>query len=229
MSSQITTITFFRFKGWKAKLWGFGSMQYMRKPLARIPGQQFYKLMGTGKKNFNPRPDWEVYTVLQVWDHESAANDFFSNSQIIRQYQQNAAECWTIYLKNITVKGTWGAQNPFEISENLDPGNQYIAAITRATIKTSKLRTFWKFVPTSRSGLENNTGLLYTKGIGEIPIKNMATFSIWQNLEALQKYAYSKQGNHRKAITKTHEIQWYSEELFSRFQPYKSVGSWGKV
>jgi heme-degrading monooxygenase HmoA len=52
----------------------------------------------------------------------------------------------------------------------------------------------------------------------------MATFSLWKDFESVKQFAYSKQ--HKEAIKKTREYEWYSEELFSRFQPYKSSGTW---
>ena len=34
---------------------------------------------------------------------------------------------------------------------------------------------------------------------------------------------------HKEAIKRTHRIDWYKEEMFARFQPYKSTGLWGGV
>ena len=53
----------------------------------------------------------------------------------------------------------------------------------------------------------------------------MATFSIWKNMEALKKFAYQSEA-HKVAIQKTRELDWYSEEMFCRFQPYQSLGTW---
>jgi hypothetical protein len=52
----------------------------------------------------------------------------------------------------------------------------------------------------------------------------MATFSLWKDFESVKQFAY-KSKQHKEAI-KTREYEWYSEELFSRFQPYKSSGTW---
>jgi hypothetical protein len=53
----------------------------------------------------------------------------------------------------------------------------------------------------------------------------MATFSLWKDFESVKQFAY-KSKQHKEAIKKTREYEWYSEELFSRFQPYKSSGTW---
>jgi hypothetical protein len=67
--------------------------------------------------------------------------------------------------------------------------------------------------------------LIYTKGIGEAPLVQMATFSIWESLDALKNFAYTSP-EHKEAIRKTRQIDWYKEEMFARFQPYQSTGVW---
>ena len=140
-------------------------------------------------------------------------------------YRGKVEETLTLYLKTIKVKGEWVGKNPFPKNQNLDPNNKYLAVITRATIKSKFLFRFWKYVPNSQKGLMQNPGLLYTTGIGEVPFRNMATFSIWKDRESLKAFAYTAV-EHKKAITLTHTLKWYKEELFARFQPYKVEGQW---
>jgi len=224
---SITTLTFFRFPNLRSKLWAFGQMQSAHFFLAKCKGLNFYKLMGSGRDvGFSLFPDWGVYALLGVWESEQAANDFFNHSAIYKHYQKMSSEQWTIFMKPIQTKGLWSGANPFTPSLTLDANNPLIAVITRATIKTNKLLKFWRFVPTSQMPIQRGCeGLIYTKGIGEVPIVQMATFSVWENLDALKKYAYSS-AEHREAIKKTHQIDWYKEEMFTRFQPFKTMGTW---
>jgi hypothetical protein len=67
-----------------------------------------------------------------------------------------------------------------------------------------------------------NPDLLYTKGIGEVPIIQMATFSLWKNMDAILNFAY-KNEYHKKAIALTKSYNWYKEEMFSRFIVYNSI------
>lgn len=201
-------------------------MQFAHPHLQKVDGQVFYKLMGSGKGlGFNPFPDWGVYSLLQIWEDESKANQFFDQSKLVQKYQKHTTEIWTLYLRNITASGEWSGGNPFQKHPDLDPDNPKVAVITRATIKLGKLFHFWKYVPTSQQPLSDNEGLLYTKGIGEVPIIQMATFSLWKDLESIKKFAYQSK-EHQVAIQKTRKLNWYKEELFARFQPYKSVGMW---
>lgn len=225
MSQQITTISFFKFASLSNKFWGFKMMQFAHKDLTEVNGCRFYRLMGSGKgRGFNPLPDWSVYCLLQVWESETDAHTFFSSSDLIKQYNNHTDELFTLYMKNISAGGTWVGKNPFEKATDLDP-NLPIAVITRATIKLNWLFRFWKYVPTSQEALDGNEGLIYTKGVGEVPIVQMATFSLWKDFESVKQFAY-KSKQHKEAIRRTRKNEWYKEELFSRFQPYKSTGTW---
>ena len=225
MSEQITSITFFKFSSLVHKIWAFFMMLFAHNYLSRTEGLSFYRLMGSGKgKGFNPLPDWSTYSLLQVWDNQEEADIFFNSSSLIQMYKSHTKEIFTLYMKNISAGGTWVGKNPFEKGTDLDT-NLPIAIITRATIKWNWLFRFWKYVPTSEQGLEGNKGLIYTKGVGEVPVVQMATFSLWKNFDAVKQFAYNSK-QHKEAIKKTRKNEWYKEELFSRFQPYKSEGTW---
>jgi len=225
MSKQITTISFFKFSTLHNKVWGFVMMLLAHNDLYKVKGLSFYRLMGSGKgRGFNPFPDWSVYSLLQVWESEEDANEFFRSSNLIDKYKSHTQESYTLYMKNIASVGTWISKAPFEKGTNLD-SNLPIAIITRATIKWHWLFRFWKYVPTSQEPLDGNKGLIYTKGIGEVPVVQMATFSLWKNFDAVKEFAYNSK-QHKEAIRKTRKNEWYKEELFSRFHPYKSLGSW---
>lgn len=224
VSKQVTTLRFFRFSGW-AKWWAFGMMQFAHRPLKKVQGQQFYKLMGSGKQAFNPWPDYTTYALLQVWDSDEDARRFHAQAEIANRYIRKCDGTWTLYMKNVISRGLWDKKNPFEKSSSLDENNPLLTVITRATIKLSLLRRFWKHVPYSQEGMDQYKELRYTKGIGEIPFTQMATFSVWESVDGLNAFAY-QQKNHVSAIKLTRELNWYKEELFSRFQPYDTEGNW---
>ena len=102
----------------------------------------------------------------------------------------------------------------------------FIRVGCKQPVDCCKLLKFWRFVPISQLPIELGCeGLIYTKGVGEVPIVQMATFSVWENVDLLKKYAYNS-SEHREAIKKTHQIDWYKEEMFARFVPYKIEGMW---
>lgn len=227
--NQISTITFFRFDSLTARTWAFAKIAGPQRGLRAAPGQVFYKLMGSGRgRGFHPLPDWSVYGLLQVWEREVDADAFLAGSRLMQQYRQRAAETCTFFLKNLRAKGAWSGSNPFVPHPAPDPDNPLRAVITRATIKPSCLKKFWSYVPLSEQRLDKRPGLIFAKGVGEAPFINMATFSLWENEDSLRDYAYQDEG-HRGAIARTRDHDWYSEELFSRFQPYRAVGGWQGV
>ena len=62
-------------------------------------------------------------------------------------------------------------------------------------------------------------------GLGEIPWFHQVTFSIWPNAEAMSDFA-RKDGPHAKAIQSVREGNWFSEELYARFEVKKAIGKW---
>lgn len=223
--AQVTTITFFRFDRPVTRVWAFFMMQFARAPLRKVEGQERFFLMGTGKEGFSPWPDFSVYALVQIWNSKEQCDYFFNTSSLYAAYVRRCSEVLRFYMKNIEAKGMWNGINPFQPSEELDPNNPLIAVITRATIRTRLQLKFWRAVPATQRAVFDSEGLRFTKGIGEIPFRNMATFSLWSSMSDMESFAYRKDA-HRGAIKQTRKLNWYSEELFSRFQPYAVVGVW---
>jgi heme-degrading monooxygenase HmoA len=195
-------------------------MQLAHKHLTNVEGLTFYKLMGSGKGiGFNPLPDWSTYALLTVWEEESFAKDFFTTSHLFDLYKGKASSIKCHFMTCIKSHGKWSGHNPFQICDIEKASPLPIGIITRASIKKRHLLKFWNYVPHSTKALKNNPNLIYTKGIGEIPIVQMATFSIWKNMDAIIQFAYKDQ-HHKKAIALTKKYDWYKEEMFSRFEIY---------
>jgi len=222
---QITTLILLEYQGFTHQFWALKMMQMAKPYLKSVEGLQFYKLLGSGKDGFKPQPDWSVYALLQVWDDEQSAKRFFESSKLVEKYKYRSNSFCVLYLKCIASHGFWSKRQPFESQGNLSENPLGIAVITRASIKTSQLKRFWQYVPTAQKPITNAEGLVYTKGFGEFPLWEMATLSLWEDMNYAKTYAYKSQ-EHRKAIRMTRQFNWYKEELFSRFQVYKVKGKW---
>ena len=59
--------------------------------------------------------------------------------------------------------------------------------------------------------------MLFTLGIGEAPVGLQGTFSIWRDAKAISDFAYRRPA-HAEVVRKTHDLDWYAEEMFTRFQ-----------
>ncbi len=228
MTLQTTTISFFRFEGAKAQFWAFGQMPLARGPLNRTPGISFCKLMGSGSgESFDPKPNFGVYTVLLVWPSEQSARRGVAASRTLAKYREVACEHSTVFLQALHARGKWDGVEPFEASPTASgmlPSP--LGIITRATLKRSKLLTFWKSVPAISKALAVDDSVLFKLGMGEVPWVQQVTFSAWRDLEHMQQFAY-RNGPHREAVNRVREGDWFREDLFARFRIIDWNGTWG--
>lgn len=100
-----------------------------------------------------------------------------------------------------------------------------VAIITRADVRRGAWRAFRAVGPAVSEELHAADGLLAVVGIGEAPLGRLGTFSLWSDLEAARTFARTG-AHHSATVRRTRAEGWYGEELFARFEPYASAGSW---
>ena len=149
-----------------------------------------------------------------------------AQTRLIASLQAKCAEHLTLTLQPIKSDGKWDGTNPFQSDPDFDPAGRPIAILTRATIRPSRLIRFWRSVPNSSEMILRQPGHLFSIGVGELPLIQQATFSLWENLDAVKRYAY-REGPHKKVVQQTRKYDWYSEELFARFVVTGMEGTWG--
>lgn len=181
--------------------------------------------MGCGKNGtFDIHPDYQQWAFMAVWDNENDFKKFQEKSFVSKWWKVFSEEQWTMLCVPYESHGKWDSKEPFG---KPSPDRNYagpIAVLTRATIRLSKLKGFWKNVPLVASSMNHAQGFITSVGIGEMPFVRQATFSVWESLDDVKKFAY-RQREHAEVIKKTHAEGWYSEELFARFVPLKTFGS----
>jgi heme-degrading monooxygenase HmoA len=203
----------------------FLSMAVFHIPLFFKKGLQFYKLLGCGKNGtFDIHPDYQQWALMAVWGSENDFKKFKEKSFASKWWKVFSEEQWTMLCLPYESHGKWDGEEPFG---KPSPDRNYtgpIAVLTRATIRLSKLKGFWKNVPLVASSMNHAQGFITSVGIGEMPFIRQATFSVWDSLNDVKKFAY-RQREHAEVIKKTHAEGWYSEELFARFIPLKTFGT----
>ena len=226
-NKQIVAISFFRFEGIFQKLWAFSQMGFARKKLKKIKQISFFKLFGSGiGEGFTPYPNTSVYAILSVWNNLGEAENNIEEREIYENYRTHSIENWTVFLSPISSKGYWDKTNPFKPNKNeFKKKDHMLAALTRATIKPKIMLKFWSKVPAISKVIGNDKNVLFKMGLGEIPWFHQVTFSIWPNAKTMADFA-RKDGPHAKAIKSVREGNWFSEELYARFEVKKAIGKW---
>jgi len=197
--------------------------------LDKVPGLLFYKLLGSGQgKSFSLKPNFRRYGLLCTWENEAAAANFLQHAAFMQAYQQHTDEIWTLKLLPYQAHGQWDGKEPFAptLSEKYSEGP--IAVLTRASVNWRRLPAFCRFGRRTSKSLDAAEGLYCSIGLGELPFIRQATFSVWESAEAMKQFAY-KDPQHQEVMRRTRAENWYSEELFARFKPISTSGTWNGI
>lgn len=225
---QVTTISFFRFRGFLARFWAFMYMQLAKRPLRRLPGIGFHKLLGTGSgEGFDPYPNFAVYAILATWPSLDDARRQVETSAIYGLYRRRSVEAWTVYLTPTRARGSWDKATPFEpeARPEASAAGDWVCVLTRASIRLRSLVEFWRTVPPISEVTKARPGLHFKLGMGERPIFWLMTFSLWRDLGPMKAFAYDA-GPHRDAMRLARSHSWFREELFARFRVLDTSGTW---
>jgi hypothetical protein len=192
--------------------------------LPRVPGLEFWRLLGTGDGDDTGRgADLSRSALFAVWRDESDLETFLTEGALPRRWR-HAEQSWHVRLRGIGGHGTWKGVDPLA---GLDAGSTDgpVAIITRADVRRRSWRAFGAASEVVDEELHRAPGLLDVVGIGETPIGSLATFSLWESLAAARAFAYAMP-EHVEVMRRTRAEDWYAEEMFARFEPYASSGTW---
>ena len=230
-----STLTIIRYKK-RYILFAFLAMAIFRVPLGLNKRCSFWKLMGSGKNGtFDKTPDLQQWAILSVsnFKFKEVQLKHYSREILLQKLYGTLIRKWltifncetiTYLLEPIEGHGLWDNKKVFgELPPKSDFEGQ-IATLTRATIRLSKLKSFWQNVNGVASKMSGASGFITSYGIGEIPWIKQATFSIWQSKEAMKNFAYQMK-EHQEVIQKTRQQKWYSEDMFVRFKINGCIGT----
>ena len=221
---QIVTLSLYRFDTPQHKAWAFVMMGLARLSLRRIPHLNFWKLLGSGTgQGFTPVPNWGVYAILCVWDSAEHGRLAMDNNSIFSRYRARAAHTATLFLETVSSRGQWSGKSPFSAESRSDQGP--VAVLTRATVRWQKIRKFWQQAPAISVRIGQNTDVLFKIGLGEVPLRQQLTFSIWPNLKEMTAFAHAN-GPHKSAIDQVRRGNWFKEDLYARFNITAIDGHW---
>ena len=184
------------------------------KSLISSSGLKFIKLFGTGsKEGFSLIPDFSSYVMITSWKNDHFRKKFFDGNNIINEIISRSSK--RVEIKKIdpyNFKGSWNGINPFK---NTSSYRRKDHCNYKARVKFNKLINFIINTSLASKSIKSRDGAEFYKGIGELPIIEQATISIWKSEQSMKDYAYSDK-NHLKILNKARQDKWYSEELFVR-------------
>lgn len=197
------------------------SRAFDRRRLDATPGLLFWKLLGTARgRETGPGSDFRRTALLAVWERDGDLSSFVAGP--LPSWRE-AAERYDVRLRAITGHGAWRGT---DVLTGVVPGDARgpIAVLTRASVRRGSWARFRAASVAVNADLQQADGLLAAVGIGETPIGRLGTFSLWSNATAVDAFAASP--CHADAVRRTREQHWFGEELFARFEPYASSGTW---
>ena len=184
------------------------------KNLISYNGLRFIKLLGTGSKDgFSIIPDFACYVIISVWENDEIRKKFTNENKLFKEIINKSSRRVEIKVDPYNYTGSWNGVNPFENKSTYKKGK--ILVLTRARVKLNKLISFFINTSVAAKSINSKKGAEYYKGVGELPIIEQATISVWKSEKSMKNYAYSDK-KHLEIINKARKNKWYSEELFVR-------------
>jgi hypothetical protein len=176
------------------------------------------KVMGTSKPGTTKTSiDIRRWALFAAWESAEHRAAFIENSALMARWRSNADSLTSYFLDPISSHGSWGGIDPFSALTDVRPDSGPIAVLTRAQVRWPRVWRFTRSIPPVDVALNEADGCSLAVGMGEWPIKEQATFSLWSSPQAIRSFAYDHEA-HASVIRRRADENWYSEELFARFK-----------
>jgi hypothetical protein len=207
----------------RAVPWALSRLVLGERALGCVPGLRFARVLGSGRGGgFGLAPGFDHQGLMCFFDDEDSARAFANDAPVTRAYRDRAHESLLALLRATSCRGSWGGASLAVTAQA--QADAPMAALTRASIRLRHAARFWRHAPATHDGIARAEGCRLAVGLGEAPLLRQATFSLWDNAQAMDNYARS--GAHLAAIQGATQQGWFSESMFVRFAPISITGEW---
>lgn len=221
---QHVLFSYFHLPRTRDKWFAFRNMGLGVDHLGTPAGIEWLKLLGSGggAGGFGLWPNWGGYALLAAFPTRVLAEAAL-DSPLWRAYAEHSdlasdtpqPTSRHTLLRPLQSHGHWDGVEPFRPSGTYDR-DAPIAVLTRARIRTRALPGFWSRVARVSESVQDFPERTFSVGVGELPVVQQATVSLWTSGRAMEDYAY-RSPYHAEVVKLTRQRNWYSEELFCRF------------
>jgi hypothetical protein len=203
-----------------ARMRGFGRLAFGRWRLGSVPGLTFRRFMGAGAGGGFGLSHQGLFL---AFTDDVSATAFLATSPLIAHMRADADAWFSVKLRAYSSRGRWSGVEPFP-AHAARPASGPIAVLTRASIRPSKVASFWRHAPPAQADLGHADGCRLAIGLGEMPLFRQATFTLWDSEAHVA--AYAQTGAHLAAIKAARAGCHFTEDMFTRFVPSEMTGSW---
>jgi len=206
-----------------SRLWGWSRLVRGRSGLRGATGLRFAKVLGSGVEGgFGLKPSASILGLFCVFRDAASAEAFTAHDGLMRRWQDRSRESFCVKMRVYSCRGSWAGSRLAVTADAPVAGP--VVSLTRASIKPTRAAAFWQMQPPAERSLEQATGCRLAIGVGEAPLLRQATFTVWDDVAAMDRYARS--GAHQEAIVAAARGGFFSESMFVRFAPYEIHGQW---
>jgi spheroidene monooxygenase len=212
--------------------WGWKRLARGPAAFRDVPGMLFSKVMGSGHDGgFSLRPSTSHQGLVCMLRTAADARAFLAGPHVL-EARTRARESWTGLLAVTSSRGawdgqTWGASSSESLGAHAHDAalsDAPVAALTRASIRPTKVAAFWRHAPASQEAMAQARGCDLAVGLGEAPVLRQCTFSLWRDLPAMT--AYARGGAHGAAAQAAIRQDYFTESMFVRMKLLESDGDW---
>lgn len=224
--AHMPRVATFHLFAWQGLTQSLQALAFDRFRFRKSKGLEFIRVLGTGEgRSTAPGSELTRTALFCLFETEQDADHFVAQVGDRR----GTRESWHVKMRGAGGHGAWrGKDIPRLLGSPASQSSgsaEPLAVITRAQVRVSAWRVFANEARVVDAELQGSDGLLGVVGIGEMPIRRLGTFSLWRSPGAMQDFA-RRRPEHSRVVARTRAERWYGEEMFARFTPYWSTGSW---
>jgi heme-degrading monooxygenase HmoA len=225
----VARVASFHLVRWSSAMRAFNALGPGRFAMKRVEGLEFVRVLGTGRGALTTSSVQPERTALfGVWRSSEDLWRFVSERFADVGESQSVREAWHVELHGAGGHGSWRGRAVPEMIASADAqrvASGPIVVLTRANVRLAAWRRFHRAGVAVDEQLHRAPGLRAVVGVGELPVGSLATLSVWESLAAMRDFAVGTE-HHRAVVARTRRENWYGEEMFARFVPYRSEGTW---